>query len=171
LRCKNECHVNLGPAAIHILGESYRLEGAARREGRRSAGLSGPFSGREFGNIAAPIHSCGRSLLSRKSRVDVSSIVTVFKERAHDNRTSEVRWPCLFEAFVIASMLAIDAAMPALTSALAHLLNDEALPLGGASLNVFGELLGDSSTVEPRTLTPLAPVHITRHFRVSQFRE
>jgi hypothetical protein len=134
LRCKNECHVNLGPAAIHILGESYRLEGAARREGRRSAGLSGPFSGRGFGNIAAPIHSCGRSLLSRKSRVDVSSIVTVFKERAHDNRTSEVRWPCLFEAFVIASMLssdpdnswfrivnasAIDAAMPALTSALA----------------------------------------------------
>jgi hypothetical protein len=44
LRCKNECHVNLGPAAIHILGESYRLEGEARRVGRRSAGLSGPFS-------------------------------------------------------------------------------------------------------------------------------
>jgi hypothetical protein len=77
---------------------------------------------------------------------------------------------CL-DAVVGSNASAIDAAMPALTSALAHLLNDEALPLGGASLNVFGELLGDSSTVEPRTLTPLAPVHITRHFRVSQFRE
>ena len=52
-------------AAIHILGESYRLEGEARRVGRRSAGLSGPFSNPLVWQVLAQSQAPRRGELDR----------------------------------------------------------------------------------------------------------